>query len=110
MESGSRVILKCVISNWLLKPNVVVWYRGDDRLLDGYDGVVTTRQDYGPSHARGAAGPLKGPLSGPSIVAQLTINRAGDKHSGVYKCSPDNILQPATVKLHVIKGECDTSL
>ena len=41
----------------------------------------------------------------PNIVSQLTIHRADAKrHGGRYECSPDNI-KPASINLHVIKGE-----
>ena len=37
------------------------------------------------------------------LVSLLTIREASGKHSGRYRCAPDN-LRPAEINLHVIRG------
>ena len=44
------------------------------------------------------------PRDGASAVSQITIKNPTPDHSGTYSCRPAN-LEPAHVKLHVIKGE-----
>ena len=87
VESGSSVVLRCVISNWLEKPQIVFWFHDGDRLARGPDTAVQERHE--PN----------------SIVSLLTISRASArKHTGKYECSPDNI-KPASINLHVIEGK-----
>ncbi len=91
VESGSSVVLRCVISNWLEKPQIVFWFHDGDRLARGPDTAVKERRDQ------------------TSIVSLLTITGASArKHSGRYECSPDNI-KPASINLHVIEGTYSTA-
>lgn len=89
VESGSSVVLRCHISNWLQKPQIVFWFRDGQRIATSASGeteVVTT-------------------VGGDAIESRLTIGRAAAAaHSGTYECSPDNI-KPAKIYLHVVEDE-----
>lgn len=92
IESGSSVALRCVISNWLIKPKVVFWYRDGVRLLDGFNGVTTNDEDL---VIGGSA----------TIVSHLSLAQADPRlHSGKYQCAPEGI-KPTEIKLYVIKDQ-----
>ncbi len=90
VNSGTSVSLRCLISNVLDVPSYVFWHHGATRLLDdgGKRVSILTQRVVG----EGAA------------VSTLTIRDPTPAESGRYTCRPEN-LDPASVRLHVIRGE-----
>lgn len=89
VESGSSVVLRCHISNWLQKPQIVFWFRDGQRIATSPSGDTEVETSLGRD----------------AIDSRLTIARAAAaRHSGTYECSPDNI-KPAKINLHVVEDE-----
>lgn len=108
VESGSSVVLRCVISHYLIRPTFIFWYRDADRLINGIHGITITddlhrlrADDH--SNNRASFGPPAW-KNDHTIVSILTVKRASGKYSGRYSCAPDN-LRPAAINVHVIKDE-----
>ena len=123
VESGSSVVLRCHISDWLQKPQIVFWYetidereRGGELLVEWCDASyiddemwLRRRFKDGQRIATSPSGDteVETSLDGrhDSIDSRLTIARAAAaRHSGTYECSTDNI-KPARINLHVVEGE-----
>ena len=89
VNSGTLVTVRCLISNVLDVPSYVFWHHEGTRLLDGDSKVsIVTQRVVG----EGAA------------VSTLTLTNPTPKQSGIYTCRPEN-LDPASVRLHVIRGK-----
>ena len=133
VESGSSVVLRCHISNWLQKPQIVFWY--DYKTITRFiwpsflarwkkkhamckfvlNLCQKNVEDNPPSLCRFRDGQriatspsgdteVKTSHGRDAIESRLTIARAAAaRHSGTYECSTDNI-KPAKINLHVVEG------
>lgn len=88
-KTGSKVNLKCVITQSLEEPAYIFWYHDGERVLE-YD-----RRAIDISMER---------VGADTTVSTLSVFYAKPENSGNYTCSPSN-LDSASVLLHVLNGE-----
>ena len=89
VRMGSKVTIKCVISQSLEEPAYIFWYHNNVRVLDYDRSLKDIRMErVGPD----------------TTVGTLIINNGQRDDSGNYTCSPSN-LNSASVLLHILNGK-----
>ncbi|KAF2365180.1 Immunoglobulin I-set [Trinorchestia longiramus] len=89
VRTGSDVTIKCVISRAIEPPSYVFWYHEGSQMLT--EGRAVER------------------VTGDTALAALVIRGVTRAHAGNYTCFPAG-LTSASVTLHVLNGECWTSV
>ena len=135
VEAGSKVVLGCKITKWLIKPQVklkihsppkkhyiflcfkvVYWFHDGQRLFNGQSGVRTTFEERnvpGSQKNRNRSGKSGGsdqlismPQFGqPSITSELTLTEPVDSTNSGKYECLPDNIKPAFINLIVIKGE-----
>ena len=89
VETGSRLVIECDISESVEDPMYVFWWRGDQRVLQFSSSGVQTQVRR---------------VSNSTTRATLILSHVTPELSGNYTCAPAH-LPTASVLVNVINGE-----
>jgi hypothetical protein len=103
VEAGSSVVLKCSVSDYLKRPTFIFWYRNDERLINGLNGV-TIGDNVDNNDVTDSASQPAWKRDSSSLYSILTVKEASSIFSGKYSCAPDTS-RPASINVHVILGK-----